>query len=290
MTYKEPKRRFERTGFVNPEKSYYVPFENVVNDDNDDMKTMVDNSRYFSIFAPRQSGKTTFFKAFARDLEKDSTYIFILLSFENFYKLSESKFYKSIEKELYPQLIQRLKIIKCPQLNSIADFFKTHELSDSDSFITMLRELNTIIKYKKIVIFIDEFDGIPKDEIETFLTTLRKLYQEYKDKKNKALYSVGLVGIRNVAKLSVGGVSPFNIADHIELPVFTLKNIRDLYAQYTQETNQPFTEEAVQKVFEQTGGQPWLVNRLGNISINIKSRTINPITLEDVDEAINILL
>ena len=75
------------------------------------------------------------------------------------------------------------------------------------------------------------------------------------------------------------------------MPVFTLKNIRDLYGQYTQETNQSFTEEAVQKVFEQTGGQPWLVNRLGNLTINIKpSRTIDPITLDDVDKVVNILL
>jgi hypothetical protein len=194
MEYKEPKRTFEDSGFVDPAESYYVQFENIVNTKNQNMKTMVDKSRYFSIFAPRQSGKTTFFKAFSRDFEKDPKYIFILLSFENFSKLSEQKFYKSIEKELYPQLIQRLRVIKCPQLNSVADYFKTHELSDSDSFITMLRELNIIIKCKKIVIFIDEFDGIPKNEIETFLTTLRKLYQESKDRKDKALYSVGLVG------------------------------------------------------------------------------------------------
>ena len=105
-----------------------------------------------------------------------------------------------------------------------------------------------IEKQKRIVIFIDEFDGIPRDELENFLTTLRELYQEYKVSKDKTLYSVGLVGIRIITKLIVGGVSPFNIADQVKFPPFSLKNVRDLYAKYSEGTNQPFTNEAVKMV------------------------------------------
>jgi hypothetical protein len=65
-------------------------------------------------------------------------------------------------------------------------------------------------------------------------------------------YSVGLVGIRNITKLVVGGVSPFNIADQFTLPPFTLGNVRAQYAQYSVETNQPFTAAAVQRVHEET--------------------------------------
>jgi len=132
--------------------------------------------------------------------------------------------------------------------------------SDHTSFSELFEELNQIVKFKKIVIFIDEFDGIPQNELENFLTTLRELYQKYKKCTDKGLYSVGLVGIRNITKLIVGGVSPFNIADQVGLPPFTQKNIRDLYAQYTEKTNQPFTDEAMKKVHEETAGQPWLVN------------------------------
>jgi hypothetical protein len=49
------------------------------------------------------------------------------------------------------------------------------------------------------------------------------LYQEYKESKDKALYSVGLVGTRNITKLIVGSVSPFDIADQVGLPPFSLK-------------------------------------------------------------------
>ncbi|NIM13953.1 MAG: AAA family ATPase, partial [Candidatus Aminicenantes bacterium] len=66
-------RFFEKSGTVDPEASYYVPLENVVNPDNQDIKTMVDRGRYFSIFAPRQSGKTTYLTHFCKELHKGHT-------------------------------------------------------------------------------------------------------------------------------------------------------------------------------------------------------------------------
>jgi hypothetical protein len=34
MSYQPPKRRFEKSGFVDPETAYYVPLENVTNHSN----------------------------------------------------------------------------------------------------------------------------------------------------------------------------------------------------------------------------------------------------------------
>jgi len=62
MNYKKPERIFEDSGTVDPKMSYHIELENAVNTKNQDIKTMVDLGRYFSIFAPRQSGKTTFFQ------------------------------------------------------------------------------------------------------------------------------------------------------------------------------------------------------------------------------------
>jgi hypothetical protein len=291
MNYKKPKRYFEKSGVVDPGASYYVPLENVTNMDNQDIKTMVDLGRYFSIFAPRQSGKTTFFEGFCSDIEKDTGYVAILLSFQDYKNLNSQRFYQLIQRDLYRQLVNRLNAVNCPKLDAIRAYLDSHNLTDHTCFRELFEELNQIVKFKKIVIFIDEFDGIPIDELENFLTTLRELYQRYKKQTDKALYSVGLVGIRNITKLIVGGVSPFNIADQVKLPPFTLKNVRDLYTQYTEETNQPFTDEAIKKVHEETAGQPWLVNRIGTIlTINIKPETTAPITEEDVEKAIDILL
>ncbi|MCK4390376.1 MAG: AAA-like domain-containing protein [Desulfobacterales bacterium] len=291
MNYRRPKRYFEKSGVVYPDASYYVSLENVTNMDNQDIKTMVDLGRYFSIFAPRQSGKTTFFEGFCHDLEENPAYVAILLSFQTCKSLDKQRFYQLIQKDLYSQLINRLDAVNCPKLDAVKQCIDSHNLTDHISFSDLFEELNRVIEFKKIVIFIDEFDGVPIGELENFLATLRDLYQRYKKRTDKALYSIGLVGIRNVTKLVVGGVSPFNIADQVKLPPFSLKNVRDLYAQYTEDTNQPFTEEAVKKVFDDTAGQPWLVNRLGTIlTINVKPETTEPISKEDVEKAIDILL
>ncbi len=291
LEYREQRRIFEDTGTVDPKIAYHVELENVTGVRKLDLKTMVDMGRYFTIFAPRQSGKTTFFENFCAKLEKDPTYIGIVLTFENCKNLNALAFYQWIQKELYQQLLARLDAVECPKRNTVREFLDSHDLTDHISFHELFEQLNQIIEQKKIVIFIDEFDGSPIGELEDFLTTLRVLYQKYKKRKRKALYSVGLVGIRNITKLVVGGVSPFNIADAVKLPRFSLENIRDLYAQYTEDTNQPFEEEAVNKVFEETGGQPWLVNRLGVIlTATVKPKTIDPITAEDVEKGVDTLL
>ena len=291
MNYKKPKRYFEKSGLVDPGASYCVPLENVTNTDNQDIKTMVDLGRYFSIFAPRQSGKTTFFEDFCHELEKDTSYVAILLSFQDYKQLEKATVYSLIEESIFEQLLNRLQNVHCENIEPVRELLNSHGVTDHISFRKLFEKLNKVIPPKKIIIIIDEFDGIPIGELENFLTTLRELYQKYKKRTDKALYSVGLVGIRNITKLIVGGVSPFNIADQVKLPPFTLKNVRDLYTQYTEETNQPFTDEAIKKVHEETAGQPWLVNRIGTIlTINIKPETTAPITEEDVEKAIGILL
>jgi len=290
-TYRKPKRFFEDSGTVNPESAYYVHLDNVSNTKKQDIKTMVDLGRYFSIFAPRQSGKTTFLEGLCEKLHRDPTYVAVLLSFQEYKKLDKSQFYSEIEKYLYSQLITRLKQVNCEKTEAVHQFLNQHHLTNNISFKSLFEELNRIIQFKKIIVLIDEFDGIPQIELEAFLTTLRELYLKHKKVTHKALYSIGLVGIRNITKLIVGGVSPFNIADHVDLPPFSLKNVRDLYAQYTEETNQPFTGKAVKKISEETAGQPWLVNRLGTIlTTDIKPETTTPIDEKDVDQAIRILL
>ena len=151
------------------------------------MKTMIDRGRYFSIFAPRQSGKTTFFKETCRQLQKDPTYVAIILNFQDYQDLDKTQFYALIEKSLYSQLKNRLKEVKCEKLEAVSRFLDHHHLTDHISFRFLFEELNQLIQFKKIVIFIDEFDGIPLKELQNFLTSLRGLYQQYKGVKQKAL-------------------------------------------------------------------------------------------------------
>ena len=265
--------------------------DNVTNTKRQDIKAMIDMGRYFSIFAPRQSGKSTFLEGIRNDLHHDKTYVVILLSFQDYKNLTGEEFYSLIEKELYEQLRKRLSEVGCEKAGIVFSFLEDHHLKNHLSLRFLFEELNRILRFKKIVVFIDEFDGIPLSELENFLTSLRTLYLKYKTEGQKALYSVGLIGIRNITKLIVGGVSPFNIADQVFLPPFSLENVRDLYTQYSEETHQRFAEEAIKRVYEQTGGQPWLVNRLGTILTTVvKPGTVDAIDEKDVEKGVLLLL
>ena len=90
----------------------------------------------------------------------------------------------------------------------------------------------------------------------------------------------------------IGG-SAFNIKEKsIRLQDFTFEQVKELYAQHTEATGQNFTHHALQRIFELTQGQPWLVNALGrelcfdDYAISWE-KTINK---EDVNNAAEILI
>jgi ABC-type ATPase with predicted acetyltransferase domain len=93
---------------------------------------------------------------------------------------------------------------------------------------------------------------------------------------------------------SLGSASPFNIiTESLTLKNFTKKEIGQLYSQHTDETGQVFEDDAIELVWEQTQGQPWLVNAIAYEVITrlLKSDYAKPVTAELVNQAIqNIIL
>jgi hypothetical protein len=62
---------------------------------------------------------------------------------------------------------------------------------------------------------------------------------------------------------SLGSASPFNIVTKaMTLRNFSKEEMTTLYRQHTDDTGQIFEQEAIDMVFEQTCGQPWLVNAI----------------------------
>ena len=113
------------------------------------------------------------------------------------------------------------------------------------------------------MLFIDEFDGIPKTVISNFLYLLRQIYLS---QEMQCPYSVGIVGVKSIAQLDYDrSVSPFNIQDEFKLPNFTLEQVQELFQQYTNEMGQAFAPEVLASIHKQTAGQPFLVNRFGQI-------------------------
>lgn len=86
--------------------------------------------------------------------------------------------------------------------------------------------------------------------------------------------------------------SPFNIkAESITMRDFAAQEVAELFQQHTDETEQVFSQDAVDLVFELTDGQPWLVNALARQLVEVLApEPTTTITMMLVQQAKEILL
>jgi hypothetical protein len=125
---------------------------------------------------------------------------------------------------------------------------------------------------------------------------LRQLRAGFPKRPEAFPASVILCGLRDVRdyKAASGGdperlgtASPFNIKlESLRLGDFDPEEVRELYAQHTADTGQPFTEQGLARAFELTAGQPWLVNALAReIVEKMAVPAREPVTVEHVEVA-----
>ncbi len=122
-----------------------------------------------------------------------------------------------------------------------------------------------------LVLLIDEIDALVGD---TLVSVLRQLRAGYDLRPEDFPQSVVLCGVRDVRDYRIQstaenaiitGGSAFNIkARSLRLGDFSREEVLALLGQHTAETGQQFTAEALDVVWTQTQGQPWLVNALAD--------------------------
>ena len=254
-------KRFSTQGPVNPEQHYVV----ARTEELAEFIKRIKEGRYIVIFAPRQTGKTTFFYA-AMDIlaAEEPTYVPIHLDFEAYKNLTPSDFYSNLTEDIREE-IENLyhKRGEVPS-EALRDFLENINLTDNVSMIRNFRALARLLEDQRVVVFIDEFDGIPPAVVSDFLYALRRIY--ISRTVPRCPHSLGIVGVRSIAQLDYDrSVSPFNIHDNFALPNFTLAQVQELLGQYTDEVGQAFVPEVIESIYKQTGGQPFLVNRFAQI-------------------------
>ena len=253
-------RYFETRGPVNPQKNYVVSRSEETADFIDRIK----NGRYIVLFAPRQTGKTTFFKSALNTLVlKTPNYFPIQLNFDTYADLSMSDFYDSLYEDMREEIENVFHRQNNVSSGPLRNFLDDTNFTNAFSMRRFFSKFEKFLNNQKVVLIIDEFDGIPQDAVSGFLNALRHIYLS---DELHCPYSVGIVGVKSIAQLNYDrSISPFNIQDDFSLPNFTLEQVHELFSQYTEETGQAFTSEVLEMLHTQTGGQPFLVNRFGQI-------------------------
>jgi len=258
----QPQRRtFETRGPVSKDRNYIVSRTAEIAD----LVERIKKGRYVVIFAPRQTGKTTFFRWALETLTaEDSTYFPIQLDFQTFRNVSVEVFYDGLRRRVHEEIIWEFQQRQSNIDNGFRQFLENYPLKDHASFQLFLQELASHLGNRKVAIIIDEFDGIPREALSDFLYTLREIYLSRAP--NRCPYSVGIVGVKSITQLNYDrSISPFNIQDEFMLSNFTLVQVRELLEQYTDEVGQAFASEVIEGIHKQTAGQPCLVNRMAQI-------------------------
>ena len=232
-------RIFNTSGACIPEKHYTVMREALIVQG----EALVDQGRFFTIFAPRQTGKTTYFQLLFRHLQQ-SGYTPVRVSLEAMKTLGRAKFYQTLGQRLARGLSeQQIRL--------------TFQMEDQIDFQTALETARWPVS--RIVLVIDEFEEIAPEVLSEFLHVLRDIYQY---KEHYVLHSLMLVGVSTLAELVVSSSSPFNIVDQLQIPYFTFAEVQGLIQQFVDESGQPFDEAVIRAIYTNTQGQPGLVNGL----------------------------
>ena len=254
-------RRFGTQGPVNSKDNYVVARSEELADFIDRVK----QGRYIVLFAPRQTGKTTFFQDALKALAVEGTdYFPIQLNFEEYEDTTPADFYHSLCKEICKEIRKVFRERGEPLSQELDTFLTNAQIINHISMREFFEQFTTLAANQWVLVIIDEFDGIPQAAINGFLRSLRRIYLTGREVRSP--YSVGIVGVKNITQLNYDrSISPFNIQDEFTLPNFTLEQVSELLAQYTDEVGQRFAPKVVEMIHKQTAGQPFLVNRFAQI-------------------------
>ena len=274
-------RWFETRGPVYAEDNYVV----ARTDELADFMDRIKKGRYIVLFAPRQTGKTTFFQNALDALETEgSTYFPIQLNFEGYVDSDADAFYRSLCKEMCKEIKSVFQKRGKSPSDALNRFLANAQITEPISMREFFEDLGGLLENQRFVVIIDEFDSIPRDAIRGFLHSLRQIYLS---RRTRCPHSIGIIGVKNITQLNYDrSISPFNIQDEFKLPNFTIEQVHELFSQYTNEVGQPFTPETIEAIHKQTAGQPVLVNRFAQIlTEELDIPKSEPITMVHFSEA-----
>ena len=259
-------RKFNTEGPIRADRHYHIP--PLTRIDLDDVLGLIRDEKYFVLYAPRQTGKTSVLLAL-RDLlnsgqagEFRCVYANVEAGQamrENIAEgirtvLAELGFQASVT--LGDETLERL----WPDL--LARVGPGQALCQGLARWSMADE-------RPLVLLIDEIDALVGD---TLLSVLRQLRTGYDQRPSAFPHSIVLCGVRDMRdyrihstaedRMVLGG-SAFNIKSaSLRLGDFSDQEIGALLAQHADETGQAFTADALRLIRTRTAGQPWLANAL----------------------------
>lgn len=232
----------------------------------DEILTLIRRQRYFVLYAPRQTGKTSYLLALRDYLNQQGDYIAVYANVEGGQASRNDR--DTVVASTVDTIANETQLILMNQQAEEARQSVKDINTDSKLSIFLSRLSRKLPK--PLVLFIDEIDALVGDSLVSVLRQIRSGYANRPAAFPQTIVLCGVCDVRDYRIVLsnqdiVTGGSAFNIkAVSLRLGNFTREEIHELYMQHTRETGQPFAEECFPMVWEATEGQPWLVNALAH--------------------------
>ena len=257
-------RFFNNAGPIKPEMHYHLPLLQRL--DWEEVQQLIREQRYFVLHAPRQTGKTSTLLAMMQALNASGDYACAYANIEG------AQAARGDETQGIPaacSAIARSLSLYLPQ-SAISDWYQqTGRNRAPQDQLTGLLEHWAQQSDLPTILLLDEVDALVGD---TLISLLRQIRAGYAQRPEYFPQSIVLCGVRDVrdyrlqqegAQVITGG-SAFNIkAKSLRMGNFTEAETRALWLQHTEATGQRFDEAIFAELWEDSRGQPWLVNALG---------------------------
>ena len=232
-----------------------------------EVRRLIRDKRYFVLHAPRQTGKTSALLALRDLLNAEDDYHCVYVNVEGGQTAREDV--EQVMRTILDELASRARSTGDEFLDEVwpGILARSGPHGALREALTRWAEATP----KPLVLLIDEIDALIGDSL---LSVLRQLRAGYDRRPDSFPQSVILCGVRDVrdyrihsssANAIIAGGSAFNIkARSLRLGDFSQDEVIALLGQHTEETGQQFTPNALELIWRQTQGQPWLVNALSD--------------------------
>ena len=282
-------RFFNTAGPVDAARHYALPPLSRI--ELDDVLELIEQQKYFVLHAPRQTGKTSVLLALMELLNRGERYRCLYANIEG------AQAYRGHVDAALRTVVMQLATAAEVYLDDrrVKDWaLEAVREQSGGGMLTATLTRWALASDRPLVLLLDEVDALVGDAL---ISLLRQIRAGYTQRPRAFPQTIVLCGVRDVRDYRlhtaeqevITGGSAFNIkAESLRLGNFSQAEVETLYQQHTAETGQAFADGVLNRVWDLTRGQPWLVNALAyETCFKVKTgrdRT-QPITVERIEQA-----
>ena len=255
-------RKFSSYGPIVNTSEFYAPREELIEKAYNNLvgENPQKGGHYFTVWAPRQSGKTWLMQQILHRLQQDPRFNVLKINLET---LKNSKDVGYIIDTITFYIGQGLQ----KNFTGINDLRKFQEI------------FNRNVMDKPLILILDEFDALAEEGINTIVSAFRNIYIHRRDEMDKTtgektylLHGVALIGVRSVLGIENQKGSPFNVQRSVHVSNLTYEEVAGMFKWYEKESGQAVEKQVIDALYDEMRGQPGLTCWFGELL----TETYNP--------------